>query len=183
MENELQRAIESVLFLSGEPVSVKQLVSLLGAKKNDIEEALIGLKETYKERGLRLIQKGDEWQLATAPELSGVLEKFVKSEYSENLSRAALEVLAIVAYKGPITRAELEFVRGVNSVYSLRNLLMRGLIEKKDNPKDGRSHIYSVTFDFMRHFGLSDVSELPRYKEFHMAEVPVMPEEKPDSEE
>ncbi len=177
MQNELAQKIESILFLSGEPISVKKLALLLDAKKSVVEESLNNLRSAYEHRGLRLIQKDDEWQLVTAPESAPTLEKFIKSEYSEHLTRAALEVLSIVAYKGPITRAELEFIRGVNSVYSLRNLMLRGLIEKKDNPKDGRSHIYTVTFDFLRHFGLSRTSELPRYDEFHIAEIPKIPEE------
>ncbi|MEK7636466.1 MAG: SMC-Scp complex subunit ScpB [Patescibacteria group bacterium] len=175
--NELKQKIEGILFLSGEPISVKKLASLADVKINEIEEALEELSNDYHARGFRLAHKDGEWQIVTAPEISKTLEKFVQSEYSENLSRAALEVLTIVAYKGPLTRAEVEFIRGVNSVYSLRNLMMRGLIEKKDNPKDGRSHIYSVSFDFLRHCGLTNISELPRYQEFNSAEVPKIPEE------
>ncbi len=175
--NELKQKIEGVLFLSGEPISVKKLALLVSVKTDQIEEALEELKKDYLGRGLHLAHKDGEWQIVTAPEISQTLEKFVQVEYSENLSRAALEVLAIVAYKCPLTRAEVEFIRGVNSVYSLRNLMMRGLIEKKDNPKDGRSHIYSVSFDFLMHCGLTNISELPRYQEFRAVEVPKMPEE------
>ena len=175
--NELKQKIEGALFLSGEPISAKKLASLVGVKTDQIEKALEELKKDYLERGFRLAHKDGEWQIVTAPEISQTLEKFVQSEYSCGLSRAALEVLAIVAYKGPLTRAEIEFIRGVNSVYSLRNLMMRGLIEKKDNPKDGRSHIYFISFDFLRHCGLTNISELPRYQEFHATEVPKMPEE------
>jgi segregation and condensation protein B len=156
---------------------IKKMAALLKVKKEEVEKTLSDLKEEYSARGLRLIQSGEEWQLVTAPESAGILEELVKGEFSDNLSRAALEVLAIVAYKGPLTRAEVEYIRGVNSVYSLRNLLMRGLVEKKDNPKDGRSHIYSVTFDFLRHFGLDLISKLPHYEEFHKADVPTLEEE------
>ena len=176
MEN-LAKKIEGILFLHGEPLHIKRLVKATGEKEKDVKEALINLQKDYESRGLRLIEHAEEWQLATSSEISDIIKEFTKSEYTENLSRAALETLAVVAYKGPLTRAEVEFIRGVNSVYSLRNLLMRGLIEKKDNPVDGRSHIYTVTFDFIRHFGMEKISDLPRYGEFHNAEVPKQPEE------
>lgn len=175
----LKQQIEGILFLYGEPISVKKLAAIIGASNADVLAVLENLKHECESRGIRLILKDDEWQMVTAPELSKLLLELIKSEYSENLSRAALEVLSIVAYKGPIIRAEVEFIRGVNSVYSLRNLLMRGLIEKKDNPKDGRSHIYTVTFDFLRYFGFTDIKDLPQYEEFHKAETPA---DKPISE-
>ena len=168
----LKTKIESVLFIHGEPISEKKLGKVLKADQEDIRQALRELQADCEARGVRLIEKSGEWQFVTAPESSDIVETLIKAEYSENLSRAALEVLAIVAYKGPLTRAEVEFIRGVNSVYSLRNLLMRGLIEKKENEKDGRSHLYSVTFDFLRHFGLTDAKNMPQYEEFHKAEVP-----------
>lgn len=168
----LKTNIESILFIHGEPISEKRLGKVLKAEPEDIQRALQELRVDCEARGVRLIEKSGEWQFVTAPESSDIVETLIKAEYSENLSRAALEVLSIVAYKGPLTRAEVEFIRGVNSVYSLRNLLMRGLIEKRENEKDGRSHLYSVTFDFLRHFGLADAKELPQYQEFHQANVP-----------
>ena len=168
----LRAKIESILFICGEPISEKRLGKVLKADQEDIQQALRKLQADCAARGVRLLEKSGEWQFVTAPESSDIVETLIKAEYSENLSRAALEVLSIVAYKGPLTRAEVEFIRGVNSVYSLRNLLMRGLIEKRENEKDGRSHLYSVTFDFLRHFGLADAKELPQYEEFHKAEVP-----------
>lgn len=171
MDN-LKQQLEGILFLYGEPISVQKLSTITGASKADVLAALENLNAECQSRGIRLISKDDEWQMTTAPELSKLLEELIKSEYSENLSKAALEVLSIVAYKGPVTRAEVEFIRGVNSVYSLRNLLMRGLIEKKENPKDGRSHIYTVSFDFLRYFGFTDITELPQYEEFHKTEIP-----------
>ncbi len=179
--NNIKNQAEAILFFYGDPISAKKLAKLTGAKEAAVVAALLELEREYSGRGLRLVKNGDEWQLATAPEAAPILTELTKSEYSQNLSRAALETLSIVAYKGPLTHAELEFIRGVNSVYSLRNLLMRGLIEKKENPSDGRSHIYSVTFDFLRHFGFSEIAELPRYDEFHAAEVPKAPTEESES--
>lgn len=171
MEN-LKQKIEGILFLYGEPITVKKLATITGTEKATVLEALQALKIELLVRGIRLITKDEAWQMVTAPEFSKIFEDLVKSEYSENLSRVALEVLSIVAYKGPLTRAEIEFIRGVNSVYSIRNLLMRGLIEKRDNPVDGRSHIYSVSFDFLRHFGFTELQQLPQYEDFHKIEVP-----------
>lgn len=178
----IKKKIEGILFLYGEPLSVKKLSTLIGSDQSAIENALQALSTDYKERGIRLISKDNEWQLVTAPDLAMLLEDLAKAEYSENLSRAALEALAIVAYKGPLTRAEIEFIRGVNSVYSLRNLLMRGLIEKKENPRDGRSHLYAISFDFLRHIGIAGIEYMPRYEEFHIAPVPTPEEPLPGEE-
>lgn len=169
---DIKQNIEGILFLHGEPISVKKIAQIIGEKPAAVLESLRALKKEYAPRGLRLIVKDDEWQMVTAPELSAILETLIKEEYSAHLSKAALEVLAIVAYKGPLTRSEVEYIRGVNSVYSLRNLLMRGLIERRENPVDGRSHLYSVTFNFLRNFGFSDIHELPHYEEFHKTEIP-----------
>ena len=175
MTDIIKKQLESILFLHGESVSVKKLASVTKTSKKEVEEILLVLQKEYETRGIHLIQKDEEWQMVTSSESKNVLDDLVKEEFSENLSRAALETLAVVAYKGPLTRAEIDFIRGVNSVYSLRNIMMRGLIEKKENPKDGRSHIYSITIDFLRHFGLTHFKDIPRYEEFHTSEVPELP--------
>jgi segregation and condensation protein B len=83
----------------------------------------------------------------------------------EGLSKAALEVLSIVAYKGPISRAEIESIRGVNCSFTLRSLMMRGLLERIDNPKDGRGYLYKISFEFMKKLGIESIDKLPDYKE------------------
>lgn len=158
-------SIESILFVAGEPISVEKLKKILHSTKEDVEHALEKIKTDYADRGIVLVQKGDAWQFATAPINAGVIEQMVKSEFTEELSRAGLETLTIIAYRGPLTRARIEYIRGVNSVFTLRNLLMRGLIERSENPKDARSFLYSVSFEFMKTLGITTLEELPRYEE------------------
>ncbi|MFY9461651.1 MAG: SMC-Scp complex subunit ScpB [Candidatus Sungiibacteriota bacterium] len=168
---ELKHAIESILFLQGEPISIERLSKLLGEKKEQVAGALEELREDCKERGVVLLEKNGEWQFGTNPASHALVEKFVKSEFSGELTKAALETLSIVAYKGPLTRAKVEYIRGVNSSFIMRNLLMRGLIGRKENPKDARSFIYEISFDFLKYFGLTSPEELPQYQELSRKEI------------
>ena len=169
----LKSAIESILFVQGEPLAVSRLAKIVGAPKRDVESALGELQEECRGRGIVLIQNGEEWQLATSPENKEVVEKFLTSDLSEELSRAALEVLSIIAYKGPVTRAGVEYIRGVNSQFTLRNLLIRGLVMRGENPEDRRSYLYRVSADLLKLLGLSDPQSLPHYEEFRQKEVEV----------
>lgn len=162
---ELRYEIESILFVAGGPISIEKLKKILNAAKEDIENALEKLKTDYASRGIVLMQKENEWQFATAPANAKIIEQMVKSEFTEELSRAALETLTIVAYRSPMTRAQIEYIRGVNSVFTLRNLLLRGLIDRTENPKDARSYLYTISFDFMKTLGVTRLEELPRYEE------------------
>ncbi|MBI2640113.1 MAG: SMC-Scp complex subunit ScpB [Candidatus Sungbacteria bacterium] len=167
----LKHIIESLLFVNGEPISIGRLSKLAGIKKDAVEEALGELKNDYRDRGIVLIEKDGEVQFGTSPENKEWVEKLVKSEFTEDLTRAALETLAIIAYKGPLTRAEVEYIRGVNSSFTVRNLLMRGLVTRKENPKDARSYIYEISFDFLKHFGLKGPEELPEFEELRKKEM------------
>lgn len=162
---ELKHKIEAVLFVTGEPVSEKKLAKVLGSSQEEVRQALEELRGDYKDRGMVVLQKEDEWQFGTSPEYAGLIEQMVKSEFTEELSRAALETLTIVAYRGPLTRHALDFIRGVNSSFMLRNLLLRGLIERVENPKDARSYLYKISFDFLKHLGITRVEDLPQYAE------------------
>jgi segregation and condensation protein B len=93
------------------------------------------------------------------------VKKLIKSDFEEDLSQAALETLAIIAYRGPVSRAAVENLRGVNCSFILQSLAIRGLVEKKNNPEDGRSYIYNVTFDFLKHLGLGRLEDLPKFEE------------------
>ena len=106
----------------------------------------------------------DKVQLVASPYSVEAVKKLVKSDFEEDLSQAALETLAIISYRGPISRAEIENLRGVNCSFILQSLAIRGLIEKKNNPENGRSYIYNVTFDFLKHLGLSRIEDLPNFK-------------------
>jgi segregation and condensation protein B len=169
--------IESLLFTSGHPVAVKKIAEILSScggspeegeiSVPEIENFLKEMSEEYEknERGLRLIFLGNKIQLVAAPDSIEVVKKLVKSDFEEDLSQAALETLAIIAYRGPISRAHVESLRGVNCSFILQSLAIRGLIDKKNNPEDGRSYIYNVTFDFLKHLGLNRMEDLPNFEE------------------
>jgi len=168
MEQEkLQSIIESILFVNGEPIKKSKLMKILSeqVKAKDVEEALNALSEKYStpQSGLSLIKNDNEIQLVSNPENAEYVENLVKSELQDSLSNAAMEVVSIIAYRSPISKTEIEAIRGVNCSYTLRNLLLRGLIERNNNPQNGRSYIYSVSFDFLKKLGASDVKKLPEY--------------------
>lgn len=175
---ELKYIIESLLFVHGEPLSTDKLARVTKTKKEEIKRALEELKEEYRGRGLVILEKDDQWQLGTNPENARYIEELLKGEFTAELSRAALETVAIVAYKGPLTKAEIEYLRGLNSSFTLRNLLMRGLVERIENPKDARSYLYRVSFDFLKHFGAAKVENLPGYQEFRNTPADTPKEEK-----
>lgn len=161
----IQSVIESILFASGEQVKISKLEKILSIKVEEIEKILEAMNEKYDsvESGLMLLKNNKEVQLVSKAANAEFVEKLVKSELQDSLSSAAVEVVSIIAYRGPISKAEIEQIRGVNCSYTLRNLLMRGLIEKGDNPRDSRGYIYSISFDFLKKLGVSDVKNLPDY--------------------
>lgn len=160
--------LEALLFQYGDPIKFKKISNILDVSKQRVSELLnqyeIKLKEN-ESRGLMII-KNDSGavQLVTKPDLSYITEELAKEEFSEELTPAVLEVLTIVAYLGPVTRADIDFIRGVNSSYTLRRLLMRGLIERK---RKGRTYEYETTFDFLKHLGIEKVEDLPDYEKYH----------------
>ncbi len=162
---DLKAQIESLLFTAGHPVAIKKLADILEIPEIDILKSLQDLSEDYEKnnRGFRLVFLENKVQLASAPNSAQIIKKLVKSDFEEDLSQAALETLAIIAYRGPISRVTIENLRGVNCSFILQNLSIRGLIEKKNNPEDCRSYIYKVTFDFLKHIGLSRIEDLPNF--------------------
>lgn len=165
-QEKLKSIIESILFVSGEPVSVGKISKITGSPVPDVENAIMVLQGEYadKKRGLVILRKEQEAQMATDPENAGILDQLVKSEIQENLSRAGLEVLSIIAYRGPISRVEVEAIRGVNCSFTVRSLMMRGLLERIENPKDNRGYLYKISFDFLKKLGLDSVEKLPDYE-------------------
>jgi segregation and condensation protein B len=161
----LKSIIESILFISGEPVKISKIAKIAGVPKLEVENALMMLQGEYAQgRGMIILKKEDEVQMATSPENSEAVSNLVKSEIQEGLSKAALEILSIVAYRGPITRVDIEAIRGVNSSYTMRALLMRGLLERIENPKDNRSYLYKISFEFLKKLGLESVEKLPDWE-------------------
>ena len=161
-------ALEALLFIHGEPLSYKKIQAVLGIEKEDAEALVAELEKKLasEDRGLQLISDREKVQLATKPEFNGILEAFVKEEVSEDLTPASLEALAIIAYLGPISRAKLEYLRGVNSSVILRSLAIRGLVERFSDPEHPSSFLYRPTFELMKHLGVREGTELPEYGKF-----------------
>jgi segregation and condensation protein B len=161
-QHQVEFLLESLLFVADEPVAVSQLAKVLEVEGKSIEEAIEGLRTEYSQRGLRIQRKGERVQMVTAPEAASYIERFLGLQLSGKLSTAALETLAIIAYQQPITRAQIEAVRGVNCDGVLRTLTSKGLIEETGRLEQaGRPILYGTTFEFLQYFGLQDLAELP----------------------
>ena len=167
MNDNLSAAIESILFVKSEPVKIRELGALLGIGKREVEEALEVLERALEGRGICLMRKEDEVFLGTSPEFSEYLKRLAEEEFNSPLSQSALEVLAVIAYRGPVTRSEIDYIRGVNSSFVLRNLLMRGLVERIPNPRDSRSYLYKPSINLLRWLGVKKIEDLPQYGEFN----------------
>ncbi len=154
--------VESLLFVADGPVSVGRLASALEITPRQVERALADLAAAYVGRGLRLQRASNRVQLITTPQTASYVERFLGLEARARLSQAALETLAIIVYRQPATRPEIEAIRGVSSDSVLRTLLSVGLIEGVGRaPTVGRPILYGTTFEFLQHFGLSTLDELP----------------------
>ncbi len=159
----LTSKIEAVLFYAGEPVQKKVLSKICEATDEELVNALKLLKEELLGRGVALVESEDAVLLATNPQLAPLIEKMVKEERERDIGRAGVETLAIIAYKGPVSKKEIEYIRGVNSQFALRSLLLRGLVERKNSERDERVALYTLTSNALLHLGISKVSELPEY--------------------
>ncbi len=157
--------IEAILFWKAEPVSIKKMASLLDLGEEEIRVGLKRLEEAFIGRGITLIQTDDEIMLGTAKEFSVLIEKLTKDELSRDLGKAGLETISIVLYQGPISRADIDYIRGVNSQFILRALMIRGLVERVDNPKDARSFLYKPTLQLFSFMGITKSSDLPDFEQ------------------
>jgi segregation and condensation protein B len=154
--------VESLLFVASEPVPVTQIAEALEVKVAEVEQALTELNAEIVARGVRVQRKGDKVQLTTQPECAPYVEKFLGLDLTTRLSKPALETLAIIAYQQPVTRAQIEHVRGVNCDAVLATLLNRGLIEELGRLETaGRPIQYGTTFAFLQHFGLRGLEDMP----------------------
>lgn len=160
-------SVEAILFAYGEPLTAKKIAKILNFEEEKIKIILSDLDEKLKDenRGLKLIFIGEKVQLTTKPEFSSLLENFAKEEFKEELTPASLETLSIIAYFGPISKAKIDYFRGVNSAFILRALLMRGLIDRSDKSKE-EGYAYSLSFDALKHLGISKIEELPEYEKY-----------------
>ncbi len=167
--NQVQKKIEALLLISVKPLSIKVLQELVGAKKKEeVTDALEVLmkKHNIQDSGIAIARLEDKVHMTTSPDVASLIAEFLKDEMTGELTPASLETLTVVAYRGPITKTELEMIRGVNCTLILKNLLMRGLIEEKKD-KDELLSMYQVTFDFLKYLGLQEVTQLPGYAELH----------------
>jgi segregation and condensation protein B len=161
----LESKIEAILFWKGEPMSRKKLTEVLKVGQTEINDAIEKLKENLAERGIVMQEKDDEITLGTNPELSKLIEDLQKEELNRDLSKASLETLSIVLYKDGANRAEIDYIRGVNSSFTLRLLSVRGLVERILDPKDNRRYIYKPSFELFSYMGVKSREELPDYLE------------------
>ncbi|NCN94901.1 SMC-Scp complex subunit ScpB [Candidatus Wolfebacteria bacterium] len=175
--------IEAFLFVYGEPLEVKKISKMLSrplsggqakgekVSEAEVKEAVSELQKKYSEGGgLNLIfsdsPAGQKVQLATKSEFAPLMEEFIKDEFKEDLTPASLETLSLIAYLGPISRAQIDYYRGVNSSFILRNLLMRGLVERYTDPQRANVYFYQASFDLMKYLGISKMEDLPEYEKF-----------------
>ncbi len=157
--------LEALLFIHGEPITLGKLGEILEESEDGMRTLLAEFEEELKRpgRGLALLMDGDKVQLVTKKEWGNIVAHFITSELTEDLSPASLETLSLIAYLGPISRSIIEYHRGVNSSFTLRNLLLRGLVERFPDPKRRTAYLYEPSFEFLRHLGAERRESLPDY--------------------
>ena len=163
MTADLATRAEAFLFSEGGSLSRKRLAELLECSAAQLAPALNELSQRLEGRGITLVQTDTEASLAVSRDASHAVQAAFERELGANIGQAGLEVLAIVLYRGPSTRAQIDYIRGVNTSSTLRNLLARGLLERSGNPDDAREYLYRPTSDLLAHLGISRKDELPDY--------------------
>lgn len=174
----LKLVIESILFVADDPVEIAALARVSGRKEDEVLAAIEEMAAGYQARGLRIQRTAGAVQMVTAPEAAPFVEQFLGVDEDQRISHAALETLAIIAYKQPISRSLIEAIRGVNCDRALASLRARGLVTEVGRaPTAGRPYLYGTTFRFLEHFGLEKPEDLPP-----LPAMPDMPQE-PEAEE
>ncbi|PIR85505.1 hypothetical protein COU15_00210 [Candidatus Kaiserbacteria bacterium CG10_big_fil_rev_8_21_14_0_10_45_20] len=166
MNTPIESQIEAMLFYKGEPIKMSALAQSLSITDEEAKDAVYTLKASLENRGVRVVLEGECVGLATAPDVSSLIAKMRKEELEGPLGKAGLETLAIIIYQGSSTRADIEYIRGVNCSSILRSLTIRGLIERIENPQDKRSFLYRPTTELPATLGVSSLSDLPQFDEF-----------------
>jgi len=159
----IENQIENLLFWKNETVTLGWLSKTLGKTEEEIASAISSLAQSLEGRGLILQQNGNEVVLKTHPEASTLIETLSKEELVKELTPSSLETLSIIIYRGPLAKKEIDYIRGVNSGFILRNLLIRGLIQKEE-AKEGRSILYKPTLDLLSLLGISKLEDLEEYQ-------------------
>ncbi len=160
--------LEALLFIYGEPIDVKKAAKMLDVSVDDVKKAAADLsKELAAEnRGLALLENDGCLQITTKAAFGGLLQTILKAELNEALSPASLETLSIITYAGPVSRAEVDYIRGVNSSFTVRALLLRGLIERDSDPQRINAYRYRPSVELLHHLGVTRVEELPEFERF-----------------
>ncbi len=161
MSNDAQN-IEALLFTLGRPLSRQEIKKQLNLDDAALEAAINELRE--RQGGVALVDDGRELSLRTTAQTADVVERVRKEEYARDIGKAGLEALSAILYRGPLSRAEIDFIRGVNSSQTLRTLTMRGLVRRVPNPKDERQYLYEPTGDLLSQLGVQSVKDLPDYE-------------------
>jgi segregation and condensation protein B len=158
----LDAVLEALLFTATEPLSIAQLAAAAGDVPAADVRAALEILEARLQAGIRLSAADGSYRLVTAPEAAKLVQNYLDDSQRQDLSRPAMETLAIVAYKGPLTKSQIEAIRGVSSEAMLRGLLGRGLItEAGRSSEPGRPQLYGVSHAFLQHFGLTSAKDLP----------------------
>lgn len=160
----LEQKIEAILLFKNEPVSLKELAASVETNIDEVKVALKNLQSFYNGRGIVIVTDGDKASFGTSPELSSIIENIQKEELSRELGRAGLETLAIILYRGPVSRREIDQIRGVNSGFILRNLMIRGLTERTESVTGERSFSYKPTLKLFEYLGVSNREALPEFE-------------------
>lgn len=163
MNETLKSQLESLLFVSNKPLSLKQLAKFTNSEESVTKQTLDALAAERASSGVVILEASGNYQMATNGANAEMVKTFLNSDLREKLTDATVEVLAIIAYRQPISKAEIEAIRGVNSQYSIRHLLMRGLIEKIPNPNDARGSLYQITTDMLQQLGITKIEDLPEF--------------------
>ena len=164
-DKNLAKAVEAILFVAGEPVSLKQLTEATSSQAEAVQAAIKELEVALTGRGVRLTQNKQNYLLVTIPEAKTAVEKFLGAKVRNDLTKPALETLAIIAYKQPITKSQIEAIRGVASDQTIKNLLIRGLVvEAGTANQPGRPVLYETSMKFLQLLGISRIQDIPPFK-------------------
>jgi segregation and condensation protein B len=165
-DNDLEIALSAVLFVAAEPISAERLAEATDSTVETVTATLSNLQTKMNDTGICLSVLDHKYRMVSSPRAAQVVKKYMQAESSLELSKAALETLAIVAYRGPLTKSGVEAIRGVSSDTMLRNLLSRALITTVGKSQEpGRPELYAVSHTFLQHFGLTGLNELPVLRE------------------
>lgn len=181
-QSSLEQKIEALLFYKNEPMEIKKLGKLLNEDEEEVRKALKNLSASFSGRGICLIMTPDEVSLATAPETKDLLGVVAKDEMSREIGKAGLETLSIILYNDGVSRRDIDYIRGVNSTFILRNLAIRGLIEREQDPKDQRVFKYKASLALLAHLGLKTIEELPEFAVFKKRSEELMEQKNNDGE-